>query len=113
MKNQASLRTHSISCHIRQTSMKASSEQQAMELNELIEAVISYTDSSEARSVLTTAFQIAVDAHKGYQRISGEPYVNHILAVASILAGWHAPLSIVTVGLLHDIRNPDYSMSTV
>ncbi len=89
--------------------MKASSEQQAMELNELIEAVISYTDSSEARSVLTTAFQIAVDAHKGYQRISGEPYVNHILAVASILAGWHAPLSIVTVGLLHDIRNPDYS----
>ncbi len=89
--------------------MKASSEQQAMELNELIEAVISYTDSSEARSVLTTAFQIAVDAHKGYQRISGEPYVNHAMAVASILAEWHAPLTVVTVGLLHDVRNPDYS----
>ena len=89
--------------------MKASSEQQVMELNELIEAVISYTDSSEARSVLTTAFQIAVDAHKGYQRISGEPYVNHAMAVASILAGWHAPLTVVTVGLLHDIYSPDYS----
>jgi len=89
--------------------MKASSEKQAMELNELIEAVLSYTDSSEAQSVLTSAFQIAVDAHRGYQRISGEPYVNHAMAVASILAEWRAPLTVVKVGLLHDIHNPDYS----
>lgn len=80
-----------------------------MQLNELIKAVTAYTSSSEARPVLTTAFQISVDAHKGYQRISGEPYVNHALAVASILAEWHAPLTVVTVGLLHDICNPDYS----
>ncbi len=80
-----------------------------MELNELIENVISYTGSPEAEQVLTTAFQIAVNAHLGYRRISGESYVNHALAVASILAGWHAPLHVVTVGLLHDILNPDYS----
>lgn len=80
-----------------------------MELNELIQTVTSYTGSPEARRTLTTAFQIASSAHDGYQRISGESYVNHVLAVASILAGWHAPLTVVTVGLLHDIRNPDYS----
>jgi guanosine-3',5'-bis(diphosphate) 3'-pyrophosphohydrolase len=80
-----------------------------MELNELIENVISYTESPEAEQVLTTAFQIAVNAHLGYRRISGESYVNHALAVASILARWHAPLTVITVGLLHDIRNPDYS----
>ena len=108
-RNQAPLRTHCSSCSTRQTSMKASSEQQAMKLNELIEAVIPNTDSSEARSVLTRAFQIAVDSHKGYRRISGEPYVNHAMAVANILAEWHAPLTAVAVGLLHDINNPDYS----
>src|SRR5438552_6225803 len=80
-----------------------------MELNELIQTVISYAGSSEAQRTLTTAFQIANTAHHGYQRISGEPYVNHALAVASILARWHAPLTVVTVSLLHDIRNPDYS----
>jgi len=80
-----------------------------MELNELMESVTSYIDSSEAQRVLTTAFQIAIDAHKGFQRISGEPYVNHAMVVASILAEWHAPLTAVAVGLLHDINNPDYS----
>jgi len=84
-------------------------KQQVMELNELIETVISYAGSPEAQRTLITAFQIASRAHYGYQRISGEPYVNHALAVASILAEWHAPLTVVAVGLLHDIRNPDYS----
>ena len=80
-----------------------------MELKELIQTVTSYTNSSEAQSVLTAAFQIAVDAHSGFRRINGEPYVNHSLAVAATLAEWHAPLPIVATGLLHDILNPDYS----
>lgn len=84
-------------------------QHQAMEINELIQTVTAYTGSSEAEPMLTTAFQIAVDAHAGFQRLSGDPYLNHALAVASILAEWHAPPSVVTVGLLHDILNPDYS----
>lgn len=80
-----------------------------MELNELIQTVTSYTNSSEAQSVLTTAFQVASDAHEGFQRINGEPYLNHALAVAGTLAEWHAPLPVVATGLLHDILNPDYS----
>lgn len=80
-----------------------------MGLNELIQTVTSYSGSSEAKSMLTTAFQIASDAHDGFQRINGEPYLNHAMAVASTLAEWHAPLSVVATGLLHDILNPDYS----
>ena len=80
-----------------------------MELNELIQTVKSYTGSSEAESVLTTAFQIASNAHVGFQRINGEPYLNHAMAVAGTLAEWHAPLPVIATGLLHDILNPDYS----
>ncbi len=80
-----------------------------MELSELIQAVTSYTDSAETESVLTTAFQVASDAHRGFQRINGEPYLNHALAVANTLAEWHAPLPVIATGLLHDILNPDYS----
>ncbi len=80
-----------------------------MGLNELIQTVTFYSGSSEAKSMLTTAFQVASDAHDGFQRINGEPYLNHAMAVAGILAEWHAPLPVVVTGLLHDILNPDYS----
>ena len=80
-----------------------------MELHTLIEAVTSYTDSSEIEPILTEAFQIASEAHRDFQRISGEPYLNHPLAVASILAEWHAPVNVVVVGLLHDIHNLHFS----
>lgn len=80
-----------------------------MELNKLIEAVSSYSGPSEVKPVLTTAFQIASDAHNGFQRINGEPYLSHSLAVAGTLAQWHAPLPVVAVGMLHDILSLDYS----
>lgn len=82
---------------------------QPMQLDNLIRTVNTYTDSSETASVLTTAFQIVVDAHRGYERINGEPFISHPLAVAETLAKWQAPLHIVAVGLLHDILNLDYS----
>ena len=81
-----------------------------MELHTLIEAVSSYTDSSEEiEPILTEAFQIASEAHKDSKRISGEPYLNHSLAVAYTLAEWHAPVNVVAVGLLHDIHSLHYS----
>jgi GTP diphosphokinase / guanosine-3',5'-bis(diphosphate) 3'-diphosphatase len=81
-----------------------------MDIQTLIEAVTSYTDSSEEiEPILTEAFQIASEAHNGCKRISGDPYVNHSLAVASILSEWHAPVNIVAVALLHDIHSLHYS----
>ncbi len=80
-----------------------------MKLDELIQTVTSYAGSPEIEPVLTTAFQIASEAHNGFQRINGAPYLSHPLAVASKLAEWHAPPHVVAVGLLHDILSPDYS----
>lgn len=78
-------------------------------LDTLIQNVAAYSNSPDVARVLTTAFQMAEKAHHKYQRISGEPFLSHPVAIASILAEWHAPLPIVAVGLLHDISNFTYS----
>jgi GTP pyrophosphokinase len=82
---------------------------QEVDINTLIQSVVSYTGSPEAETVLGQAYQIAADAHEGFQRINGEPYINHVLAVAGILAGWHAPVPVVAAGILHDLLSLDYS----
>lgn len=54
------------------------------------------------RELITRAYRLAEHAHKGQKRASGEPYVTHCLAVASILAELRVPPSVVAAGLLHD-----------
>jgi len=48
------------------------------------------------------AFRVADEAHDGQSRLSGEPYVNHCLAVSAILSDMHVPSSVIAAGLLHD-----------
>src|SRR5579863_542721 len=79
-----------------------------MELNALIKTVTEYAGTA-AEGPLTAAYSIAENAHEGYRWLSGEPYINHSLAVAQILANWHAPTTVVVVGLLHDILTPHHS----
>ena len=54
------------------------------------------------RELVARAYRVAEKAHEGQKRASGEPYVNHCLAVAAILAEMHVPPSVVAAGLLHD-----------
>jgi GTP diphosphokinase / guanosine-3',5'-bis(diphosphate) 3'-diphosphatase len=82
---------------------------QGVDISTLIQSVVSYTGSPEAETVLGQAYQVAVEAHEGFQRINGKPYINHLLAVAGILARWHAPVHVVAAGLLHDILSLEYS----
>jgi GTP diphosphokinase / guanosine-3',5'-bis(diphosphate) 3'-diphosphatase len=44
----------------------------------------------------------AEEAHHGQKRHSGEPYINHCIAVASILADLKVPPEVIVAGLLHD-----------
>jgi len=48
------------------------------------------------------AYTVAAQAHEGQKRASGEPYVQHCLNVAQILADLHMPSSVIMAGLLHD-----------
>ena len=54
------------------------------------------------RDVIQRAYRVAEEAHREQKRQSGEPYINHCLAVASILADLRVPPEVVTAGLLHD-----------
>ena len=54
------------------------------------------------RELIQRAYRVAEEAHHGQKRHSGEPYINHCLAVASILADLRVPPEVVAAGLLHD-----------
>jgi len=54
------------------------------------------------KELLQRALEVAEGAHKDQKRASGEPYINHCKAVASILAEMQVPPRVVAAGLLHD-----------
>ena len=54
------------------------------------------------RVQIERAFAVADKAHAGQFRASGEPYVQHCLAVAQILAELRMPAPVIMAGLLHD-----------
>ncbi len=60
------------------------------------------TYNTADRDLILRAFKIAERAHESQTRVSGEPYINHCIAVALILAEMHVPPAIVAAGLLHD-----------
>jgi guanosine-3',5'-bis(diphosphate) 3'-pyrophosphohydrolase len=54
------------------------------------------------RALIEKAYVVADKAHAGQKRASGEPYVQHSLNVALILAELHLPPAVIAAGLLHD-----------
>lgn len=54
------------------------------------------------RDAIRRAYEAAAEAHAGQKRHSGEPYINHCVAVANILAEMRMPSDVVAAGLLHD-----------
>ncbi|MFP3855345.1 MAG: RelA/SpoT family protein [Anaerolineales bacterium] len=54
------------------------------------------------RELVQRAYRVAAKAHKGQKRASGEPYIQHCLAVAAILQDLGLPTPVVAAGLLHD-----------
>ncbi|MFH1185396.1 MAG: bifunctional (p)ppGpp synthetase/guanosine-3',5'-bis(diphosphate) 3'-pyrophosphohydrolase [Chloroflexota bacterium] len=54
------------------------------------------------RELIQRAYAVAEEAHRGQKRISGEPYINHCLAVAQVLAELRVPPEVLAAGLLHD-----------
>jgi GTP diphosphokinase / guanosine-3',5'-bis(diphosphate) 3'-diphosphatase len=52
---------------------------------------------------IQSAFEFSEAAHEGQYRRSGEPYISHPVAVASILTKWHLDSQALTAALLHDV----------
>jgi guanosine-3',5'-bis(diphosphate) 3'-pyrophosphohydrolase len=70
-------------------------------IESLIEMLPEYYSQVE-RDLILRAYRVAEKAHRTQLRASGEPYINHCLAVAAILAEMHFPSAVVATGLLHD-----------
>jgi GTP diphosphokinase / guanosine-3',5'-bis(diphosphate) 3'-diphosphatase len=68
------------------------------ELTQIISENYSQTD----RELVLRAYRVAEQAHREQKRASGEDYINHCIAVATILAEMHVPPEVIAAGLLHD-----------
>ena len=78
---------------------------------------ISLSDGSsqdEIRDLLWQAYEFAITHHEGQKRHSGEPYFNHCLAVANMLAQWKMDHFTIIGGMLHDtIEDTDASIQDI
>jgi GTP pyrophosphokinase len=72
------------------------------------------TFSLADRELVQRAYRVAETAHREQKRNSGEPYINHCLAVASILIDLRVPPEVVAAGLLHDtVEDTDVSLDDI
>jgi guanosine-3',5'-bis(diphosphate) 3'-pyrophosphohydrolase len=67
----------------------------------LLKNVRSYNPKGDLR-VLEEAYRVAEEAHEGQVRKSGEPFIEHPLAVAEILADLRLDTTTLSAALLHD-----------
>jgi len=72
-----------------------------VKIERLLEALPEQTSSTD-EELIRRAYEVAKKAHKGQKRASGEPYINHCLAVAIIMAELGAPTPTIVAALLHD-----------
>ncbi len=75
---------------------------EAVIIENIINQVKSYNPLSASDRIMQ-AYQFALIAHEGQKRDSGEPYINHPLAVANILSGLQIDDATIISGLLHDV----------
>jgi len=76
---------------------------------------IEYKTEESDKTLITKAFNIAQDAHKGVRRKTGEPYITHPIEVAQIVATeiGLGPTSIATA-LMHDVvEDSDYTLEDI
>ena len=75
--------------------------EEAMRIENLLDSLPKHYTPVD-RELIRRAYKTAKRAHRGQKRQSGEPYINHCLAVAAILIDLRVPPSVVAAGLLHD-----------
>lgn len=67
------------------------------------------------RQMIIRAYHVAAKAHEGQTRRSGEPYITHCIAVASILAEeLRVPATVIVAALLHDtVEDTDLTLEDI
>lgn len=70
---------------------------------DLMTQISSYLKQKKNIDIISKAYKLAEKMHKGQFRKSGDPYIQHPLEVAYLLASLHASPETVCAGLLHDV----------
>src|SRR5262245_42303627 len=82
-------------------------------LSALLKVVRSYNPKGDIR-VLEQAYDAAERAHAGQTRKSGEPFIEHPLAVAGILADLRLDTTTLTGAILHDtVEDTDVTLEAI
>jgi GTP pyrophosphokinase len=82
-------------------------------LKPLLKTVRTYNPKADAR-LIERAFAYAEAAHEGQQRLSGEDFIEHPLAVAEALADLHLDTTTLVAALLHDtVEDTDITVEDV
>jgi guanosine-3',5'-bis(diphosphate) 3'-pyrophosphohydrolase len=90
---------------------------QTTEVSEVLEPLIAQHRISHPKAdvrLLQRAFDVAARCHAGQRRKSGDPYITHPLAVATILANLGMDTTTLVAALLHDtIEDTDYTLEEI
>ncbi len=71
------------------------------DLEQLLDRVKSYQADADL-GVVRKAYEFSAKAHEGQLRRSGEPYLQHPIAVAGVLTSLKTDVTAIVAGLLHD-----------
>jgi len=76
--------------------------QSVLQFEEIVKKVQAYRPGDDV-SLLRKAFEFSCLEHKAQKRLSGEPYVTHLLQVANVLADMKLDVVCLAGGMLHDV----------
>ena len=81
-----------------------------MTLKDLLTETGQYLSPHEMETI-QRAYAVANEAHRGKMRIFGDPYIQHPLEVALLLAGLRIDADAIVAALLHDVvEDTDYTL---
>lgn len=72
------------------------------DFGQLVAVLESYLPEEDLEGIFN-AYELSAKAHEGQQRLSGQAYISHPIAVAKILAELHLDVSTIKAALLHDV----------
>ncbi|GHO46848.1 RelA/SpoT family protein [Ktedonospora formicarum] len=98
--------------HLRQTNKAHNANVQSLvTFADLQHVLHSYIVSERHRQRIQSAYELAEKAHRGVRRQSGEPYIQHPLEVALLLAEMYIDADGIIAALLHDVvEDTDYTL---
>jgi guanosine-3',5'-bis(diphosphate) 3'-pyrophosphohydrolase len=80
-------------------------------ISDLCSLADTYLEPAQVKDIYR-AYQFGAQAHRGQQRASGEPYINHPVQVARILAEMRLDHQTIVAAILHDVIEDTTTVKT-